>query len=93
MAPRTGVQLMRQARLPRREAPTLVPARPLSGTPDDIVQAMAELLALENPGSTAEALRTLRLAYPDYPLALRLAALAAAMKRAPQEPNGIYIPR
>ena len=54
---------------------------------------MAEMLTIDKPGSTAEALKSLRLAYPDYPLALRLAGLAAAMKRTEPEPNGIYIPR
>lgn len=93
MARRSGVQTIRRSRLPLRQAPSLVPARPPCGTRDNIVQAMAEMLTLENPGSTAEALKMLRLAYPDYPLALRLAALAAAMKRPPPEPNGIYIPR
>jgi hypothetical protein len=71
----------------------LVPAQPQPVAHENIVAAMAEMLTLEKPGSTAEALRSLRLAYPDYPLALRLAGLAAAMKRHTQEPNGIYIPR
>ena len=93
MAPRTGMQLIRQTSLPEREAPALVPARPRHGTRDDVVEAMAEMLTIEKPGSTAEALKSLRLAYPDYPLALRLAGLAAAMKRTEPEPNGIYIPR
>jgi hypothetical protein len=50
---------------------------------DDILAAMVALLQAENPGSTADALRSLRLTYPDYPLALRLTALALAMKRSP----------
>ena len=75
--------------LPRREAPGLVPAH--LPQDDNVVRAMTEMLSLENPSSAAEALRTLRLAYPDYPLALRLAALASAMKRPAVDPNGIYL--
>ena len=54
--------------------------------PDDVLSAMAAAVARENPASAAEALRTLRAAYPHHPLALRLAALALAMKRT--QPTG-----
>ena len=93
MAPRSVARRMRHNHLRLHEAPALVPALPVSGTGDDIVQAMADVLALESPCSTAEALATLRRAYPDCPLALRLTALAAAMKRPAADPNGIYIPK
>jgi hypothetical protein len=59
----------------------LVPPSQAPAKRDDILRAMSEALVLENPSSTAEALKALRNAYPDYPLALRLAALAVAMKR------------
>lgn len=91
MAPRTGTPSISHSSLPQREAPALVPACPPAH--DDVVEAMAAMLTLEKPASAAEALRSLRLAYPDYPLALRLAGLAAAMKRRAPEPGGIYIPR
>lgn len=93
MAPRSVAWRMGRNQLRPGDAPALVPTRPESVTRGDIVQAMTAALALENPGSTAEALKTLRRAYPDCPLALRLAALAAAMKRPAADPNGIYIPR
>jgi hypothetical protein len=77
-----------QAERPLRhdEGPALVPVASQagrSGDADDILAAMAAALAKKNPGSTAEALHTLRVAYPHHPLALRLAALALAMKRSP----------
>jgi hypothetical protein len=90
MGRRTGLKANRQpGRSDRRSAPTLVPpAAETANPPDDILAAMAAAVTSENPGSTADALRTLRLAYPHHPLALRLAALAVAMKRA--EPgNGV----
>jgi hypothetical protein len=93
MAPRSVARRTRQNHPPLREAPTLAPTRPATGTREDIVQAMIDVLAIETPRSTAEALKTLRRAYPDCPLALRLAALAAAMKRPPALANGIYIPK
>lgn len=89
MAPRTAARVTRRSRLPRLRAPKLVPADPLHGSRDDMVRAMADMLFLENPRSATEALKTLRLAYPDCPLALRLAALAAAMRRPLADPNGI----
>ena len=73
---------------PRRSATGLVPAEPIG---NDLLQAMTDMLCLENPGTAAEALRTLRLAYPHSPLALRLAALAAAMQRPARDPDGIYL--
>jgi hypothetical protein len=62
---------------PRQQAPEPVQA---PACRDDVIRAMARMLSLRKPGTTAEALKTLRHAYPDYPLALRRAALAAATK-------------
>jgi hypothetical protein len=42
---------------------------------------MAEYLRAARPGSGAEALRTLRRAFPDSPLTLRVAALDALTRR------------
>jgi hypothetical protein len=83
MGPSTGTQAERSTR--KTEAPALVSVAPANhgGTRDDILAAMAAAVVDQNPASTAEALRTLRSAYPDHPLALRLAALAIAMKRTP----------
>lgn len=81
MGRRTGTRVKPPGR--RAAAPALVPLAAASGPDrDDILAAMATAVATENPASTAEALRTLRLAFPHHPLALRLAALAIAMKRA-----------
>jgi hypothetical protein len=77
----TGIQAKHATR--KTDAPTLVSVAPVNHgvARDDVLAAMAAAVADQNPGSTAEALRTLRMAYPDHPLALRLAALAIAMKR------------
>jgi hypothetical protein len=83
MGRRTGPTTKRQVRRERVDAPTLVPLLPAALAADgheDILADMAAAVADENPGSTADALRLLRLAYPHHPLALRLAALAIAMK-------------
>ena len=63
------------------EIPGEIPfALTLSGEAD-LAIAMAEYLRAARPGSGAEALRTLRRAFPDSPLTLRVAALAALMRR------------
>jgi hypothetical protein len=41
---------------------------------------MADVLADRRPASAAEALRVLRVGYPDIPLAMRIAALCAGAK-------------
>ncbi len=46
-----------------------------------LATAMAEYLRAARPGSGAEALRTLRRAFPDSPLTLRVAALGALTRR------------
>jgi hypothetical protein len=87
MGRRTGLKAKQKPRRVQRQGPGLVSAA-VADAPDDILAAMAAAVANDGPGSTADALRTLRLAYPHHPLALRLAALAVAMKRA--EPgNGV----
>ena len=79
----TGVQAKRSTRTTDAPALVSVAPAPRGEAGDDILAAMAAAVAGQNPGSTAEALRALRSAYPDHPLALRLAALAIAMKRTP----------
>ena len=56
------------------------PSAEKAGEADILVRAMTDILAHERPDSTAEALRVLRLAFPDYPLALRLVAVASALR-------------
>ena len=77
----TGTQAKHATR--KTDAPALVSVASANDgvAREDVLAAMAAVVVDENPGSTAEALRTLRMAYPDHPLALRLAALAIAMKR------------
>lgn len=81
MGRRTGLQSKRTGAPRSGETSLLVSAIPTPALREDILKAMSEALVLENPSSTAEALRALRRDYPQYPLALRLAALAVAMKR------------
>jgi hypothetical protein len=91
MGRRTGLQ-SKPTETPHAGEPlVLVPAVAAPALREDMLKAMSEALVLENPGSTAEALRALRNAYPDCPLALRLAALAVAMKR-PQSGFGAAAP-
>ena len=47
----------------------------------DLATAMTSYLRAARPGSGAEALRALRRAFPDSPLTVRVAALAALMRR------------
>jgi len=47
----------------------------------DIAASMAAHLRAARPGTGAEALRSLRRAFPDAPLTLRVAALSALMRR------------
>jgi hypothetical protein len=65
-------------------APDLPGEIPVSDTPRGeagLATAMAEYLRAARPGSGAEALRTLRRAFPDSPLTLRVAALGALIRR------------
>jgi hypothetical protein len=45
-----------------------------------MLRAMTDVLAHRRPASAAEALKVLRLGYPDIPLAMRIAALCADAK-------------
>ncbi len=49
--------------------------------PDALVGAMVDVLAHRRPDSAAEALKVLRGSFPEFPLALRLTALASALKQ------------
>ena len=62
--------------LPHTYAPPIAGALPL----DALAEAMIERIRLSRPKSGAEALRELRTAFPDSPLALRVAALARARR-------------
>ena len=60
-----------------RAAAPIVAAR---GDTDRLLRAMTDVLADRRPASAAEALKVLRLGYPDIPLAMRIAALCAGSK-------------
>jgi hypothetical protein len=60
-----------------RAAPPIVAAH---GDSDRLLRAMTDVLADRRPASAAEALKVLRLGYPDIPLAMRIAALCAGAK-------------
>ena len=60
---------------------TLAPFMMTGRTEAELAQAMAEHLRAARPGSGAEALRALRLAFPNSPLTLRVTALAGLMRR------------
>jgi hypothetical protein len=57
----------------------------------DLARAMAERIRAGS--SYAEALRELRAAFPDSPLAVRVAALAMLARRMPTDPSRLHIPR
>lgn len=57
--------------LPWRPAPPVVPD--IAASP---YREMAGLLTEKQPGSDAQALKLLRMAFPDFPLSARLAVLA-----------------
>jgi len=50
------------------------------GDRDRLLRAMTDVLDDRRPASAAEALKMLRLGYPDIPLAMRIAALCARSK-------------
>jgi hypothetical protein len=58
-------------------APPIVAER---GDTDRLLRAMTNVLADRRPASAAEALKVLRLGYPDIPLAMRIAALCAGSR-------------
>jgi hypothetical protein len=54
------------------------------GDSDRLLRAMTDVLDNRRPGSAAEALKMLRLGYPDIPLAMRIAALCARSNQLPR---------
>jgi hypothetical protein len=60
----------------RASPPIMAP----QGDTDRLLRAMTDVLADRRPASAAEALKMLRLGYPDIPLAMRIAALCAGSK-------------
>ncbi len=65
------------------EAPRWHAAAPIvaeRGHTDRLVRDMADVLADRRPASAAEALKVLRVGYPEIPLAMRIAALCAGAK-------------
>lgn len=67
------------------EGASLVPAMPADGTArglqSRLASTMANYLLETSPDTGAEALKLLRRMYPDTPLADRVAAFAATMRR------------
>jgi hypothetical protein len=63
------------------DLPGEIPVSPTPRGEAGLATAMAEYLRAARPGSGAEALRTLRRAFPDSPLTLRVAALDALTRR------------
>jgi hypothetical protein len=57
----------------------------------DLARAMAERIRVGS--SYAEALRELRAAFPDSPLAVRVAALAMLARHTTTDPSRLHIPR
>lgn len=77
-APRRTLKAPEPIRL--GQAPPAPPGH--GGSPEaELARAMAEHLLAAHPGSASEALRHLRQAFPVSPLAVRVAALAALMRR------------
>jgi hypothetical protein len=73
-------------RLPVHWSPSIAPDRETS------LADMLDWIDRQSPASGAEALRHLRAAFPDSPLALRVAALSTLMRRYGGESGG-YRPR
>jgi hypothetical protein len=70
----------------------LAPSAATGRSEAELAHAMAERLLAAAPGSDAEALRVLRGAFPHAPLTVRLAALAALMRRGPARRDFLYLP-
>ena len=60
---------------------TIAPSAMTGRSEAQLARAMAEVLLETAPASGAEALRRLRDAFPSSPLTIRVAALAAIMRR------------
>jgi hypothetical protein len=59
---------------------TLVPPQISGYSEADLARAMADALVDAEPESQSEALRLLRLMFPDSPLTVRVAALGALLR-------------
>jgi hypothetical protein len=59
---------------------TLVPREVSGHSEADLARSMADALIKAAPSSQSEALRLLRLIFPDSPLTVRVAALGALMR-------------
>ena len=62
---------------------SLAPSGATGRSEAELARAMAERLLAATPESDADALKVLRTAFPQTPLTVRLAALAALMRRPP----------
>ena len=60
---------------------TLAPSSMTGRSEAELARAMADALLEAQPASGAEALRHLRLVFPQSPLTVRIAALGAMMRR------------
>jgi hypothetical protein len=60
---------------------TLAPSKMTGRSEAELARAMADALLDTPPASGAEALRHLRLVFPQSPLTVRIAALDAMMRR------------
>jgi hypothetical protein len=78
-----GFAASSETHLPWHSAPPIVPGLTGDDAPDHafMVGQMVERIKVISPQSGAEALRELRRAFPDSPLALRVSALEASMRR------------
>lgn len=70
---------------PVYEVPQRPQATPYGSDSNTVIADMVSVLSANDHGSTAEALAALRQLYPRYPLTLRLAAIVAHSRNAPQQ--------
>lgn len=78
--------------LPWCAAPSITPDRPDSSNERQLIRAMISLLIRTRPSSDAEALKFLRRGFPNAPLAMRIAAIAARFNQG-RDARSRYIPR
>jgi hypothetical protein len=76
-----------EASLPWHASPSIALASPDDADELRLVRAMISLLSAARPTSDAEALKFLRHAFPESPLAMRIVAFAARFKREADERN------
>jgi hypothetical protein len=60
---------------------TLVPAAASGRDERELARAMAETVMEAGPGTASQALKRLRMMFPESPLTIRVAALNALMRR------------